>query len=156
PSEWCGPRESATDLPDSVTSYQVHVIYAVGADGLDNLASRATPIARDLAMDASWWQAQDPTRTPRFDMASFPGCDSQFGNLDISSVRLPGTVAEWEALGTQDALTRVRTSLTTTFTDTHKKYVVYLDTPVASDKCGVALSGLTQNASPGASAVVFL
>ena len=52
--------------------------------------------------------------------------------------------------------TRVRTSLTTTFTDTHKKYVVYLDTPVASDKCGVALSGLTQTAYPGASAVVFL
>ncbi len=156
PSEWCGPGESATDLPDAVTSYQVHVIYAIAADGPDNFGSRVTPIVRDLAMGDSWWQSQDPTRTLRFDLASFPGCDSTFGSLDISSVRLPGTVAEWEALGPQDALTRARTSLASTFTDTHKKYVVYLDTPVASDKCGVALSGLTQSAYAGASAVVFL
>ena len=76
--------------------------------------------------------------------------------LDISSVRLPGTVADYEGLDTQDALTQVCTSLAGTFTDTHKKYVVYLDTPVATDKCGVALSGLTASAFAGASAVVFL
>ena len=89
---------------------------------------------RDLAIGDSWWQSQDPTRTPRFDVANFPGCSSQFGNVDISSVRLPGTVADYEVLGTQDALNKVRTSLASTFTDTHKKYLVYLDTPVAADK----------------------
>jgi hypothetical protein len=65
-------------------------------------------------------------------------------------------MAEFEALGTQDALTKVRTSLQSSFTDTHKKYVVFLDTPVATDKCGIALSGLNFSAYAGASGVVFL
>ena len=49
PSQWCGPGESATDLPDAVASYQVHVIYAIAADGPDDFATRVTAIARDVA-----------------------------------------------------------------------------------------------------------
>jgi hypothetical protein len=156
PSSWCGPGESAVDLPDAVASYQVHVIYAIATDGPDNFAALVTPIVRDLAIGDSWSQSQDPTRTPRFDLASFPGCDSAFGNLDISSVRLPGTVADYEGLGTEDALNKVRAALAGAFADTHKKYLVYLDTPIATAACGVGLSGQTMSAFPGASAVVFL
>src|SRR5437899_5161569 len=132
PSAWCGAGESPTDLPDAVASYQVHVIYAVAADGPDNFAARVTPIVRDLAIGDSWWQSQDPTRTPRFDLASFPGCDSTFGNLDISSVRLLGTAADYGALDAPGALRRVRGDLLVSFPDIHKKYLVYLDTPVAT------------------------
>jgi hypothetical protein len=155
PADWCGPGESATDLPDAVTSYQVHVIYAIAADGPDNFGSRVTPIARDLAIGDSWWQSQDPTRTPRFDMAGFPGCDSTFGNLDISSVRLLGTAADYSALDAPGALRRVRGDLLVSFPDVHKKYLVYLDTPVATDKCGTAVANQTTS-SLGVAAVVFL
>src|SRR5438876_12206002 len=93
PSAWCGAGESPTDLRDAVASYQVHVIYAVAADGPDNFAARVTPSARDLAIGDSWWQSQDPTRTPRFDLASLRACDSTFANLEIWSVRLAATSA---------------------------------------------------------------
>ena len=34
----------------------------------------------------AWWRRQDPTRTSRFDLASFLFCGSTFGTLDISII----------------------------------------------------------------------
>ena len=65
------------------------MIYAYPADAPDNFGRWVTPIARDLAAVDTWWQGQDASRTLRFDFAGFPGCATQFGALDISSVRLP-------------------------------------------------------------------
>lgn len=55
PSHWCGTDESATDRkPDAVASYQMHVVYAIPADGGDQFAARALRIARDLAAIDTW------------------------------------------------------------------------------------------------------
>src|SRR3954447_18566897 len=90
PSHWCGSNEATSDrLPDMVASYQLHAIYAIPSDGTDRYAAEALPIVRDLAAIDSWWQGQDATRTLRWDLHAFPGCDSQFGALDISFLRLP-------------------------------------------------------------------
>ena len=65
PTDWCGPGESAVDLPDTVGGPQIHVIYAYPSDAPDNFGRWVTPLVRDLAAVDSWWQGQDPTRTLR-------------------------------------------------------------------------------------------
>ena len=82
PSAWCGTDEVATDRPDLVAERQMHVIYAYPSDSPDRFTAVARDIIRDLAGVDSWWRSQDPTRTPRFDLATFPNCDNEFGALD--------------------------------------------------------------------------
>jgi Divergent InlB B-repeat domain len=140
PSHWCGADETATDrTPDAVASYQVHAVYAIPADGADRFFERALPIARDLASIDSWWRLQDPTRTPRFDLHSFPGCDSTFGALDISVVRLPQPGAAYAPLDFL-ALTALRGDMLRAITNEYKKYAVYYDGPIAPESqiCGVS------------------
>ena len=68
---------------------QVHVTYAIPADGVDQFAAFGSRLATDAeAMDV-WWRREDPTRTLRFDLFAFPGCTAKFGRLDIGFVRLP-------------------------------------------------------------------
>src|SRR5690242_8517785 len=65
---WCGGTPSATDRqPDLDISSpdQVHVVYAVPSDGADRFSDYASRIATDAAAIDSWWQGQDPARTPR-------------------------------------------------------------------------------------------
>jgi hypothetical protein len=152
PSEWCGPGESAVDLPDTVGGPQVHVIYAYPADAPDNFGRWVTPIARDLAAVDTWWQGQDPTRTLRFDFASFPGCATQFGALDISSVRLPNPTEHY-LVDEADVINVVNQDLRAAFPSTTKKYVVYFDGPVASGAvCGRGAAGPLA----GLSAILYL
>ncbi len=152
PTDWCGPGESAVDLPDTVGGPQVHVIYAYPSDAADNFGRWVTPIARDLAAVDTWWQGQDPTRTLRFDFASFPDCLSQFGALDISSVRLPNPTDHY-AVDETDVIDVVIQDLRGTFPSTAKKYLVYFDAPVASGAvCGRGAAGPL----PGASAILYL
>src|SRR5947207_277825 len=96
PGAWCGTDETAADRPDLVAGKQVHVVYAYPSDSPDRFVEFAPKIARDLAGMDSWWRSQDPTRTPRLDLAAFPGCDSEFGALDISSVRLQADSASMD------------------------------------------------------------
>jgi len=89
--DWCGTDEtSANRVPDLQVSSlaQIHVVYAIPSDGADLFAQRAAPIATDIAAIDAWWRAQDPTRTPRFDLYPFPGCQAT-GKLDLAFVRLP-------------------------------------------------------------------
>ncbi len=152
PSEWCGPGESAVDLPDTVGGPQVHVIYAYPADAGDNFGQWVTPIVRDLAAVDTWWRVQDPTRTLRFDFAGFPGCGTQFGSLDMSSVRLANPSSHY-AVDESDVIDLLIEDLRTSFPSTAKKYLVYFDGPVASGAvCGRGASGPL----PGASAVMYL
>jgi Divergent InlB B-repeat domain len=152
PTDWCGPGESAVDLPDTVGGPQVHVIYAYPADAPDNFGRWVTPIARDLAAVDSWWQGQDPTRTLRFDFASFPGCASQFGALDISSVRLPNA-SDHYLIDEPDVIDVLNQELSASFPSIAKKYLVYFDGPVRSSAvCGRGASGPLA----GASAVLYL
>jgi Divergent InlB B-repeat domain len=92
PTQWCGnDRASASRTPDVELSsaQEIHVLYALPADGADRFASLATPIASDVAAMDAWWRAQDPTRTLRFDLFAFPGCGTRYGDLDLGFARLP-------------------------------------------------------------------
>ena len=91
PGGWCGPGEVPTDRPDVVAGNQVHVVYAYPAGAPDRFGEFVGRIVRDLAGVDEWWRSQDPFRTPRFDLAAFPGCDSEFGALDVSSVAITET-----------------------------------------------------------------
>jgi len=146
---WCGSDESAVDrLPDAVSAFEIHVVYAFPSDGTDRFSERASAIATDLASMDLWWRGQDPTRTPRFDLAAFPGCPFGLGQVDLSSVRLPQSAAAYGA-GVQYAL--IRDDLAAAgFADPDKKYLVYYDgPPVPSGDGNGVLCGQSDTGIPG-------
>jgi hypothetical protein len=132
PSRWCGTDEAATDRPDIVAGQQVHVIYAYPPDVPDRFTDVAPLIVRDIAAIDEWWRGQDPTRTPRFDLAAFPGCDSKFGTLDLSSVRLSQSAPSDSA----QFVSALRADLGA-FKDPSKAYLVYADVAAPQGVCGV-------------------
>ena len=67
---------------------QIHVVYAVPTDRPDRFGSLASPIVGDIADVAAWWQQEDASRVPRFDLFAFPGCTSRFAMLDLGVIRL--------------------------------------------------------------------
>ena len=129
---WCGSGESSVDRPDLTTGQQVHAVYAVPSDGADNFAAVANKMADDVASLTSWWTGQDPTRTPRFDQATFPAGTC----LDISFLRLPDSSSALQ--GATNAFNRVITDLEAVgFDNPFKKYYVYYDGPsVETSICG--------------------
>ena len=133
---WCGVAPSATDGPDVVTGRQVHVIYAAPSEGPDRFGSLATGISSDLSAVVAWWQRQDYTRAPRFDLAAAP-CFPSLGALDISDVRLPHDSSYYYDEATR--FQRISVDLSTAgFANPFKKYLVYYDTPspLTPDLCG--------------------
>lgn len=129
PTRWCGTAESAADLPDTLNNAkQIHVVYAYPSDGTNRFAQLSLGIARDIAAIDTWWRAQDSSRAPRWDLASFPGCDTQYGQLDISVVKLPRPTGYYADLN--QVLGRLSDDLAaepTSFDDPDKKYVVLYD-----------------------------
>jgi hypothetical protein len=141
PTTWCGTDVSSTDRrPDQVAAQQVGVVYAHPLGTADNFASVASKIVTDLATVDAWWRAQDPTRTPRFDLAAFPGCTTRLGALDLAKVTLPrgasyygGLITGWERVA--DDLFGPPFG----FSNRFKKYLVYFDGPRDDvDVCGIA------------------
>lgn len=127
PVQWCGPDAAATDRPDAVAGRQVHVVYAIPSDGVDRFGLFASAISTDLTAVSAWWQHQDPTRGPRFDLAAWP-CFPSLGALDISFVRLPHDSSYFFA--TEGRFGRLRDDLVVGgLADPDKKYLVYYDTP---------------------------
>lgn len=128
PVPWCGTDLSAADrLPDATPGFAVHLIYAFPADGGDRFAEWAPRIAGDVTALEQWWRGQDPTRSPRFDLAPFP-CASTFGALDVSRVQLPQSAADLGSIDT--VFGRIATTLADppfAFSDPDKKYLVYYD-----------------------------
>ena len=153
PSSWCGTDETATDRPDTVVGNQVHVVYARAADRPSRFFELAPRIARDLAAVDEWWRSQDPTRSPRFDLAGFPGCDSEFGLLDVSSIVL----ADGADTSTFDGtFTAVPEALAANGHDaTFKKYLVYLDAPAPAGFCGLTRSNPVAGGAAAAAVVYF-
>jgi hypothetical protein len=154
PVRWCGTDVAQTDRArDRMGGAQVHVIYAVPADGQDRFAELASPIATDVAAIDAWWRREDPTRAPRFDLFDFPGCDSRMGLLDLSSVRLPGPTSAYAALqGRFEGVTRDLFGLR--FAEFDKRYVVFYDGLVPDD--GVCGTGAGRESRGPAYAVVYL
>jgi len=143
---WCGdgplPSNRSPELELS-SLFQVHVVYAIPADGTDQFGAYASRIASDTAAIDAWWQAQDATRTLRFDLYPFPGCTSRFGMLDIGFARLPHEGAYY--LGTApERFERLIADLPSFASLSTQKILVYYDGPVPDPQlCGVS------NVDPG-------
>lgn len=156
---WCGGAPSATDrLPDAVSGFEIHVVYAIPSDGTDRFAERASALATDAAWIATWWQAQDSGRRPRFDLYAFPGCASAFGQLNLTSARLPHDSSYYRGL--DERYSRIREDLDGPpfgLSDPDKKYLVYYDGLLdgGSSVCGQADAGLIEG-GPDAYSIVYL
>jgi hypothetical protein len=137
PVTWCGTDEVTPNrVPDLDVSaaQQVRFVYAVPADAPDNFATAASGIATDAAWIDSWWQTQDPTRTPRFDRYAFPGCAPGFGQLDIGFVRLPNPAIYYQV--SQTPSLRLDRDFQQLF-PANEKTIVYFDSPIRDQQvCG--------------------
>jgi hypothetical protein len=97
--DWCGARQGPVldrqPSLDLTVPEQVHAVYVLPADGIDQYASLAGRIAADAAAISAWWERQDPGRAPRFDRFPFPGCTAPFADLDVGFLRLPRNGADY-------------------------------------------------------------
>ena len=145
---WCGAAAQTDRAPNVVAGNPIHWVYVIPSDGPDNLGGLAAVMQSDAEQIDSWWRGQDPSRTPRNDVASFP-CGSQ---LDVTTVRTGRSSAELAALQGRfsaivDALDQA--GLDSSFT----KYVVYYDGPTADDNvCG---QGGSDSSGFGAAVVYY-
>lgn len=158
PLSWCGNDVAQTDrLHDRMGGEQIHVIYAVPADGPERFAELASPLATDVAAIDAWWRREDPTHAPRFDLFEFPGCETRFGKLDLSFVRLPDPASVYAP--TLDRFQRIATQLASTpfvFAAPDKKYLVFFDGTVVNDRvCGTGAGGRVTG-GPLSYAIVYL
>ena len=127
PMPWCGSTSSAADrFPDATPAYAVHVVYARPPGTPDRFADFAPRIVGDTAAFDAWWRREDPTRTPRFDLFPFPGCESAFGALDISNVQLPRSAGP---IGGAFREIRLQLASELGFDESEKAYLVYYDGP---------------------------
>ena len=141
PTTWCGTQAATSDRkPDAVAGHQIGVVYAHPLDAPDNFASVASKIVTDLATVDSWWRKQDPTRAPRFDLSTFPGCSSRLGSLDLAKVTLPRGSSHYRPLiGGWERLADDVAGPPFGFAQRYKKYIVYFDGPRDDeDVCGIA------------------
>jgi hypothetical protein len=129
---WCGTAVQSDRTPNGIAGNPVHWVYVIPSDGADNLSGLASIMQSDAEEIDGWWRGQDPTHTPRNDVATF-SCGIQ---LDITTLRAPRSSAELSPLngrfsGIIDALDEA--GLDSSFT----KYVVYYDGPTAdTNVCG--------------------
>jgi hypothetical protein len=131
---WCGGGETTTDRPAVLTGQQIHAVYVIPADGADTFPAVAGQMADDMASMSAWWTGQDPTRAPRFDLATFAGQTC----ADISFLRVPETGAVLASGAANGAFSFLSQELETAgFQNPYEKYLVYYAGPVPqSDVCG--------------------
>lgn len=145
-STWCGTT-SPTDRPPVATGYPIHVYYAypAGGGGTDQSATVAPQIEDMIDQIDAWWQREDPSREPRFDMYAAPcgpQVDLQVLPLSVitTSTGDPHLVYDqvWSQLQTQpDAAT--------------SKYLVFVDQVNTGNVCGVG--GPADDATLGGTAM---
>jgi hypothetical protein len=148
-ASWCGTGETQADRPDLTTGYQAHAVVMQPSDAPDTFVADANRLADDVTAVSSWWLGQDPTRVPRFDLASY----SAGTCLDISYVRLPNPGASYVgASATFGAILRTLAD-NVGLSNQYKDYVVYYDGPAPEDGvCGIGSGEFNDNGD----AVVFL
>ena len=148
PTAWCGTPTQADRVPNVVAGNPIHWVYAIPSDGSDNLGGLASVMQADAEQIDGWWRGQDPTRTPRNDIASF----SCGGQLDITTVRIPRPSAQLSPLeGRFSSIVEGlnQAGLNSTFT----KLVVYYDGPTADNNvCG---QGGSDSSGFGAAVVYY-
>ena len=132
PTAWCGTAATVDRAPNVVAGNPVHWVYAIPSDGADGLAALASVMQADAEQIDAWWRGQDPARTLRNDVASFP-CGTQ---LDVTTVRVARSGAQLSPLQGRfttivDAIEQAGLGATST------KYVVYYDGPTDdANVCG--------------------
>jgi hypothetical protein len=134
PLPWCGSGEPATDLPDAVSAFEWHVVYAIPSDGADRFGYWAPRITGDVAAMSDWWVGQDSTRKPRFDLLQAAGCSSDYARVDISVAHLPHANGAESAQQIQDDLVAAG------FTSADKAYLVYYEGSIP-DQNGYSICG---------------
>ena len=158
PVRWCGNDRSQSDrVRDRAGGPQVHVIYAIPSDGEDRFDALASPLATDVAAIDAWWRREDPSRAPRFDLFEFPNCESRFGLLDLSTVRLPQPDGAFAPSARRfENIADTLGDAPFEFNELDKKYLVFYDGPVADDNiCGTA-SGAPTIGGQFSFAVIYL
>lgn len=145
---WCGAASQTDRVPNVVAGNPIHWVYMVPSDGPDDLASLASVMQSDADQIDAWWRREDPARTPRNDVASFP-CGAQ---LDITTVRLTHSSAQLSQLqgrfsAIADALEQ--SDLSSSFT----KYAVYYDGP--TDDANVCGQGGSDSSGFGLAVVYY-
>jgi hypothetical protein len=154
PVPWCGGSPSAVDrLPDATPGFAVHVLYVRPPGAADRFAEWAPRLAGDAAEIEAWWRGQDPTRSPRFDLFSAPGCAGSFGALDVTSLELASGVSSIDV-----AFEELWDDITARgFTEAEKAYLLYYDGPTGQTGdervCGQGSSPLARRSGI---AVVYL
>jgi Divergent InlB B-repeat domain len=144
---WCGTPAATDRKPQVVAGYNIHVIYALASDAPDQSATVAQTVQNDVEAIEAWWRAQDPTRSPRFDLTPF-ACGAQ---VDLSILRLGATTAELRAL--DGRFEKLYTAVYGAgFDRPHVKYLIYYDGPVDEKVCGQG-GGVTDE---GGAAVVYM
>lgn len=128
---WCGAPSQVDRTPNLSAGFPVHWIYAVPSDGADRLGSLASTMQTDAESIDAWWRREDPTRTPRNDLAQF-SCGAQ---LDLTTLRLQRSSAE---LASEESFELILDGIAAaSFRSRFTKYLVYFDGPVANDQvCG--------------------
>jgi Divergent InlB B-repeat domain len=157
--DWCGTGQPTTvdRKPDVDLSSprQVHVTYAIPADGVDQLATFGSRIATDASAMDVWWRREDPTRTLRFDLFAFPGCTAKAGRLDIGFVRLPRAGSSYlDDIGAD----RLMADLGQLGSLTNLKHLVYYDGPSVFDNnvCGTAFVPRSATTTGGLAGIAFV
>jgi hypothetical protein len=150
-ASWCGTT-STTDRPPAVTGYPVRVFYAVPSDGEDHSDAYAPQISDWIDQIDSWWQREDPSRMPRFDLYTAP-CGPQ---IDLQVIRLPSV-----SVGTTDGhqIFQLLWSQLQSQPDAGTaKYLVFIDDVDTQSLCGVGgpASGATLGSPAMGLATVFL
>jgi hypothetical protein len=129
---WCGTSQTADLTPNAVAGFAVKWIYVTPSDSADRLSTVAHTMQTDAEAIDAWWRREDPTRTPRNDVAPL-SCGLQ---LDLSVLRLG--LSSTQLARADGRFGAVFSSLVDAdFVSQHTKYIVYYDGLVADDRiCG--------------------
>lgn len=139
------------DRPDVAIGSQVHTIYFVPSDGIDNLLDIDGTLEDALAAMNLWFEGETGGRRMRLD--TYP--DKQVLRPDISFVRGLRTTAEYSADGTFAAVTSELAQRGWNAAPGVKRYLVYYEGPAQSPNiCGTAF--LTLGTGFAQWSVVFL
>jgi Divergent InlB B-repeat domain len=131
-ASWCGSPATGDRVPNVVAGNPVHWVYVLPSDGPDRLSTVASVMQSDAEQVDGWWRGQDPTRTPRNDLAAF-SCGNQ---LDITTVRSSRSGASLESLQVR-FLALVDTMRQAGLTSPATKYLAYYDGPAPDGNvCG--------------------
>jgi hypothetical protein len=148
---WCGTERATDDTADDATSAgaSIKLIYARPSDVANQFASRASLIQQDVRdISQSFSLAASGTKTVRFDVGT--SCGPIY--VDVMSVTLPRTQAQYTGVALQTRVDRLQTDLrplVAGIAGAHD-YLVYAEGLYAGDGVtGVAT--LYNDDTPGAS-----